>query len=92
MIEFLKQAFGVEATAVHQSPDGVVHHATVRIGSSIIEMGEAHGQWQPMPMTFMLYVDDVDAWYERAMLAEGMISFSTVPTLVEQDQLFARSS
>ena len=76
MIEFLKQAFGAEATAVHQSPDGVVHHATVRIGSSIIEMGEAHGPWQPMPMTFMLYVDDVDAWYERAMLAEGMISMS----------------
>jgi uncharacterized glyoxalase superfamily protein PhnB len=76
MIEFLKQAFAAEATAVHQSPDGVVRHATVRIGTSMIEMGEAHGQWQPMPMTFMLYVDDVDAWYERAMLAEGMISMS----------------
>ncbi len=76
MIEFLKQAFAAEATAVHQSPDGVVLHATVRIGTSVIEMGEAHGPWQPMPMTFMLYVDDVDAWYERAMLAEGMISMS----------------
>src|SRR6266436_3825150 len=76
MIEFLKQAFAAEATAVHQSPDGVVQHATVRIGSSMIEMGEAHGPWQPMPMTLMLYVDDVDAWYERAMKAEGMISMS----------------
>ena len=54
MIEFLKQAFAAEATAVHQSPDGIIHHATVRIGTSMIEMGEAHGQWQPMPMTFML--------------------------------------
>ena len=76
MIEFLKQAFAAEPTAVHQSPDGIVRHATVRIGSSMIEMGEAHGQWQPMPMTFMLYVDDVDAWYERAMEAEGTISMS----------------
>src|ERR1700704_4810347 len=76
MIEFLKQAFAAEATAVHQSPDGVVHHATVRIGTSMIEMGEAHGQWQPMPMTFMLYVDDVNEWYERAMKAEGVISIS----------------
>src|SRR6266850_409272 len=74
MIEFLKQAFAAEATAIHQSSDGVVHHATVRIGSSMIEMGEAHGQWQPMPMTFMLYVDDVDAWYARAMKTEGVIS------------------
>jgi uncharacterized glyoxalase superfamily protein PhnB len=77
MIELLKLAFAAEPEAVHQSPDGIVRHATVRIGSSMIEMGEAHGQWQPMPMTFMLYVDDVDAWYERAMKAEGMISMST---------------
>lgn len=76
MMAFLKQAFAAEPEAVHQSPDGIVRHATIRIGSSIIEMGEAHGPWQPMPMTFMLYVDDVDAWYERAMLAAGMISIS----------------
>jgi uncharacterized glyoxalase superfamily protein PhnB len=76
MIEFLKQAFGAEEMAVHQSPDGVVHHATVRVGTSVLEMGEAHGQWQPMPMQFMLYVDDVDAWYARASKAEGAISMS----------------
>lgn len=76
MIDLLKQAFAAEATAVHQTPDGVVHHATVTIGTSLIEMGEAHGQWQPMPMTFMLYVDDVDGWYARAMKAAGMISMS----------------
>lgn len=74
MIEFLKQAFGAEAMTVHQSPDGVIHHATVMVGTSVIEMGEAHGQWQPMPMHFMLYVDDVDAWYARATKAEGAIS------------------
>src|SRR5438552_1002615 len=50
MIEFLKQAFAAEAIAVHQSPDGIVQHATVRIGTSMIEMGEAHGKWQPMQM------------------------------------------
>ena len=74
MIEFLKQAFGSEEVAVYQSPDGIVHHAKIRIGDSIVEMGEAHGQWQPVPMTFMLYVDDCDAWYARAMKAEGAVS------------------
>jgi uncharacterized glyoxalase superfamily protein PhnB len=74
MIEFLKQAFGAEEMAVHQSPDGVVHHATLQVGTSVLEMGEAHGQWQPMPMTFMLYVEDADAWYARAMKASGIIS------------------
>lgn len=71
MIDFLKQAFGAEELSVHRSPDGAVRHATVRVGTSVIEMGEAHGQWQPMPSVFMMYVDDVDAWYERALRAEG---------------------
>ena len=74
MIDFLKQAFGAEELSVHRSPDGVVHHATIRVGTSVIEMGEAHGQWQPMPSVFMMYVDDVDAWYERAIKAEGAIA------------------
>jgi PhnB protein len=77
MIDFLKQAFNAEAVAVHQSPDGIVRHATVKIGDSILEMGEAHGQWQPMPMTFMLYVENVDNWYARAMKAEGAISINS---------------
>jgi uncharacterized glyoxalase superfamily protein PhnB len=74
MVSFLKQAFGAEEIFVYQSPDGIVHHAKIGIGDSIVEMGEAHGQWKPMPMVFMLYVDDVDAWYARAMKAEGVIS------------------
>ncbi len=74
MIEFLKGALGAEEVAVHKSPDGVVQHAKIRIGDSILEMGEAHGPWQPRPMHFMLYVDDADEWYERAMKSEGAIS------------------
>jgi PhnB protein len=76
MIEFLKQAFAAKEIAVYQSPDGIVHHAKIGIGDSIIEMGEAHEQWQPMPMMFMLYVEDCDAWYARAMKAEGAVSLS----------------
>jgi uncharacterized glyoxalase superfamily protein PhnB/catechol 2,3-dioxygenase-like lactoylglutathione lyase family enzyme len=76
MIEFLQQAFAAEPLAVHQAPDGHVLHAKIRIGTSIVEMGEAHGPYQPRPMHFMLYVDDADEWYERAMKAEGAISIS----------------
>jgi PhnB protein len=70
LIEFLKRALGAEEIARHASPDGVIHHAEVRLGDSILEMGEAHGPWQPMPTMFYLYVEDVDASYERA-LREG---------------------
>ena len=75
-IEFLKQAFGAEEIFRAESPDGVIYHASVRIGNSIIEMGEAHDEWQPMPGMFMMYVDDVDAWYARAMKAEGAVSIA----------------
>ena len=68
-IEFLERAFGAEEKSRYQSADGVIHHATVGIGDSMIEMGEAHGPWQPMPTTFFLYVDDVDRWYGRAVAA-----------------------
>ncbi|MFN2510813.1 MAG: VOC family protein [Pyrinomonadaceae bacterium] len=70
MIEFLKPAFGAEEVAVYRiQPDGPVVHAKIRIGDSVLEMGEAHGPYQPMPTMFFLYVDDVDAWYERAVAA-----------------------
>ncbi len=69
MIDFLQRAFGAEETFRAQSPDGVIHHATVRLGDSTIEMGEAHGQAQPMPTTFFMYVDDVDGLYRRAVEA-----------------------
>jgi uncharacterized glyoxalase superfamily protein PhnB len=67
LIEFLKRAFAAEEMAVHHGPDGAIAHAKIRMGDSVIEMGEAHGEWGPMPTMFYVYVDDVDAWYRRAL-------------------------
>src|SRR5215510_8793553 len=69
LIEFLKRAFAAEEMLVHRGPEDVVVHAKIRVGGSVIEMGEAHDEWQPMPTMFYLYVDDVDAWYRRAVAA-----------------------
>src|SRR5436190_4083767 len=74
MIEFFKEAFAAEELSVHRSPKGRVLHAEIKIGDSIVEMGEAHEQWQPRPMVFMMYVDDVDAWYARAVSAKGAVA------------------
>jgi PhnB protein len=75
-IEFLQQAFGAEEELRHASPQGYIYHAKLKIGDSIVELGEAHDQWQPMPAMFMLYVEDVDAWYARAIAAPGAESRS----------------
>ena len=48
MIDFLKRAFGAEELASFKSPEGIIHHAKLRIGDSIVELGEAHGEFQPM--------------------------------------------
>jgi PhnB protein len=73
MIDFLERAFGGEQIAKYASPNGVVYHAQVRLGDSVVEMGEAHGAYQPMPSTFYLYVNDVDALYQR-VLSAGAVS------------------
>lgn len=73
VIDFLKQAFDAEEVFRAQDPAGMVHHAKIRIGDSIIAMGEAHGPYQPMPPALHLYVKDTDAVYERAIKA-GAIS------------------
>ncbi len=69
MIAFLKQAFGAEEIFREQSPEGVVHHATIRVGNSVVEMSDAHGPYQPMAVMMYLYVPDVDALYQRAVQA-----------------------
>lgn len=71
LIDFLKQAFAAEEAFRANSPDGTVAHAKIKIGDSILEMGEAHGEFQPMPTVFYLYVDDVDALYKRALAARA---------------------
>ena len=72
-IDFLQQAFGAELIGRHESPEGLVYHASLRIGDSIIGMGEAHGLWQAMPGGIHYYVPNVDEVYERA-IAAGAVS------------------
>jgi uncharacterized glyoxalase superfamily protein PhnB len=75
VIQFLKRAFGAREIAKYASPDGVVHHAEIRVGDSVVEMGEAQGKYPPMPTMFYLYVPDCDAVYRRALQA-GATSIS----------------
>ena len=71
VINFLKRAFDAEELGRHATPEGVIHHVTMKIGSSHLEMGEAHGPYQPMQSMFYLYVPNCDAVYRRALAAGG---------------------
>ena len=73
MIPFMEAAFGAEAVGVHKSPQGMVLHATMRIGNATLEIGEAHGESQPKPCVLHVYVPDADAMYAQALEA-GAVS------------------
>ena len=69
VINFLKRAFGAREIAKYASPDGVVHHAEIRVGDSVLEMGEAHGKYEPMPpcsiSTFRIAMPSTDVRSRR---------------------------
>lgn len=74
-IAFLERALGAREVERATSPDGTVVHAKVAIGDSILELGEAHGKYQPVPAAIYLSVADADALYRRAVAA-GAVSVS----------------
>jgi PhnB protein len=69
VINFLKRAFGAEELGRYTAPDGVMHHTTIKVGDSQLEMGEAQGPYQPMKSMFYLYVPNVDAVYKTVLAA-----------------------
>lgn len=75
VIGFLKRAFGAQELGRAATPQGVIQHVTMKVGDSHMELGEAHGPYQPMQSMFYLYVPNVDAMYRRA-LAAGATSIS----------------
>jgi PhnB protein len=69
LIDFLKAAFDAQENFRMPMPDGSIGHAEVRIGNSMVMLGEARDQWKAMPATLQLYLEDVDAVYARAVAA-----------------------
>lgn len=70
LINFMKQAFGAKETERMSMPDGSIGHAEVRIGDSVIMLGDARGDtWKAMPSSIYLYVTDCDAVYKQALEA-----------------------
>jgi PhnB protein len=68
-IDFLKAAFAGSERIRMPRPDGLIMHAEVGIGNSVIELGDINEQHPARPATVHVYVDDADATYERALRA-----------------------
>lgn len=71
LIDFLQRAFGATVIERLEQPGGAIAHAEVRIGDSIVMVGDAAREWKPMPAMLHMYVPDTDAAYRRAIAAGG---------------------
>ena len=74
VISFIEKAYGGRVVDRYDGPNGIVHHAEVMIGDSVVMLGEAAPDQghDAMPASLALYVDtgdDVDATYKRALAA-----------------------
>ena len=82
-IEFYKRAFGAEEVARMAGPDGKIMHAEIRIGDSIVMLGDENPQWgalspqstNGLPSSLHIYVDDADAAFERALRAGAKVRY-----------------
>ena len=73
LIDFLKEAFDAEEHERMERPEGRVMHAEVRIGDSLVMMGEVGPDDATIPAMLHLYVEDADEAY-RCALAAGATS------------------
>jgi uncharacterized glyoxalase superfamily protein PhnB len=81
-IEFYKAAFGATELARLPGPDGRLMHASVKIGDSQVMLADEMPEWGSLgpkslkgsPVTIHLYVDDVDAFVERAVKAGAKVT------------------
>jgi PhnB protein len=73
MLDFLRDAFGAQEIRRMAKPDGIVGHAEVRIGDSVVMLADACSEFPATQAGIHLYLPDVDAAYDRA-IAAGAVS------------------
>lgn len=71
VLDFLETAFAAVPLRRYDMPDGTVMHAEVRIGDTVVMIGDAGENWPPVPCHVHVYVDDVDSVFQRALAAGG---------------------
>ena len=82
-IEFYKRAFGAQEVTRMAGPDGKIMHAEIRIGDSVVMLGEENPQWgtlsplstKGVPGSLHIYVTDADAAFERALRAGAKVRY-----------------
>jgi PhnB protein len=68
-LKFLKAAFGATEQLCHRNPDNTVMHAEIRVGDSLVMLGQAGAAWKALPAALYVWIENVDEVYARALAA-----------------------
>ena len=76
-LDYYKQAFGASELFRMDAPGGTIGHAEIQIGNSRVMLSDENPAWGAKaptpgvspPVQLMIYVEDVDATFKRALAA-----------------------
>lgn len=77
-LAFYKKAFGAQEVTVLNNPDGSVMHAEIKIGDSMLMLGQENPEWPQhksaesyggSPISLNIYLADCDAAFKKAVAA-----------------------
>lgn len=69
LVDLLKHIFDAKILRKYHRPDGSVMHVEVKIGDSVVMIGESMDGYPPQPSMIHVYVPDAQAVYDRALTA-----------------------
>jgi uncharacterized glyoxalase superfamily protein PhnB len=72
VVDFLRATFDATLARSYANEDGSLMHGEVRIDDTIVMLSDGNAKWPPFPVWLHVYVQDVDATYQRALAAGGV--------------------
>lgn len=93
-IEFYKKGLGAEEIMVMKDDDGSIEHAELKIGNSMLMVSEVKPDWgtvspkgiEGSTSSLYVYVEDVDAVFQRAIDAGGVAKHGGVQDMFWGDR------
>jgi len=73
LVEFVEKTFDGELLFKILNDAGRITHGEMKIGNSMLMLSESSDEWKPTNVMLHLYVEDIDATYQKALEA-GAIS------------------
>ncbi|MEM7537274.1 MAG: VOC family protein [Chloroflexota bacterium] len=70
-IQFLIATFGATEIRRFSNEDGSINHAEVRLDDGVLMLADKGPGWPDRPANVHIYVEDVDAVYQRALANGG---------------------